>query len=100
MVEGLGMFNAGDLEGCLDRMAPDLVMHYAELPEPIYGKETWRQGAEMMRSAFPDLEASIDDVVAADDRVAVRVSFNGTHLGDLSLGEFQTFSATSRRSTT
>jgi predicted ester cyclase len=34
-----------------------------------------------MRSAFPDLEAHIDDLVAAEDKVAIRVSFRGTHQG-------------------
>jgi steroid delta-isomerase-like uncharacterized protein len=46
----------------------------------------------MMKHAFPDLEAHIDDLVAADDRVAVRVSFRGTHTG-----EFQGVPATGRQ---
>jgi steroid delta-isomerase-like uncharacterized protein len=66
-------------------------MHLAELPEPLRGRETWRQGFELMRRAFPDLEARIDDVVAAGDTVAVRVRFRGTHAG-----EFQGIPATGR----
>jgi steroid delta-isomerase-like uncharacterized protein len=85
-------FNAGDTERLLAVVAPDLVMHLAEFPEPIHGRETWREGFELMKRAFPDLEARIDDVVAADDRVAVRVSFSGTHSG-----EFQGIPATGRR---
>jgi steroid delta-isomerase-like uncharacterized protein len=85
-------FNAGDTARLLSVVAPDLVMHLAELPEPIRGRETWQQGFELMRRAFPDLEAQIDDVVAAEDRVAVRVSFRGTHSG-----EFQGIPATGRR---
>ena len=93
VLETLSALNAGDLDGCLARMTPDFVMHYAELPEPLHGTETWRQGAEMMRRAFPDLEARIDDVVAAEDRVALRLTIHGTHRGDFHLGEFQTFPA-------
>jgi steroid delta-isomerase-like uncharacterized protein len=85
-------FNAGDTARLSAVVAPDLVMHLAELPEPIRGRETWQQGFELMRRAFPDLEAQIDDVVAAEDRVAVRVSFRGTHSG-----EFQGIAATGRR---
>jgi steroid delta-isomerase-like uncharacterized protein len=85
-------FNAGDTARLLSVVAPDLVMHLAELPEPIRGRETWQQGFELMKRAFPDLEAQIDDVVAAEDRVAVRVSFRGTHSG-----EFQGIPATGRR---
>jgi steroid delta-isomerase-like uncharacterized protein len=85
-------FNHGDTERLLAVAAPDLVMHFAELPDPVRGRETWRQGFELMRHAFPDLEAHIDDLVAAGDRVAVRVSFRGTHAG-----EFQGIPPTGRR---
>jgi steroid delta-isomerase-like uncharacterized protein len=89
--ESFEAFNAGDTKRLLAVVAPDLVMHLAEAPEPIRGRETWQQGFEMMKRAFPDLEAHIDDVVAADDRVAVRVTFDGTHAG-----EFQGIPATGR----
>jgi steroid delta-isomerase-like uncharacterized protein len=79
--------NAGDTETLVAVVAPDLVMHFAELPESLHGRETWRQGFEMMKHAFPDLEAHIDDVVAAEDRVSLR----GTHRG-----EFQGIPATGR----
>jgi steroid delta-isomerase-like uncharacterized protein len=89
--ESFEAFNAGDTERLLAVVAPDLVMHFAELPDPLHGCEVWQQGFELMRQAFPDLEAHIDDVVAADDRVAVRVSFRGTHAG-----AFQGIPATGR----
>jgi hypothetical protein len=53
------------------RAAPDLVMNLAELREPMHGRETWRQGADLMKRAFPDLEAHIEDIFATQDRVAV-----------------------------
>jgi steroid delta-isomerase-like uncharacterized protein len=84
-------FNSGDTESLLAVVAPDLVMHLAELPEPLRGRETWLEGFEMMKQAFPDLEARVDDVVAAGDKVAVRVSFRGTHEG-----QFQGIPATGR----
>jgi steroid delta-isomerase-like uncharacterized protein len=95
VLETLSALNAGDLDGCVARMTPGFVMHYAELPEPLHGTETWRQGAEMMRRAFPDLEARVDDVVAAEDRVALRLTIHGTHRGDFHLGD-QNFPATGR----
>jgi steroid delta-isomerase-like uncharacterized protein len=89
--ESVEALNAGDTERLLAVVAPDLVIHFAEMSEPLHGRETWQQGFEMMKRAFPDLEARIDDVVAAGDRVAVRVSFSGTHAG-----EFQGIPATGR----
>jgi predicted ester cyclase len=45
----------------------------------------------MMKHAFPDLQAHIEDIVAAQDKVAVRLRFRGTHSG-----EFLGFRATGR----
>jgi steroid delta-isomerase-like uncharacterized protein len=88
---GFQAFNAGDADECLALAAPDLIINLAELPEPQRGRETWRQGFEMMRHAFPDLQAYIEDIVAAQDKVAVRLRFRGTHSG-----EFLGFPATGR----
>ena len=88
---GFGAFNAGDADECMALAAPDLIINLAELPEPQHGRETWRQGFEMMRRAFPDLQAHVEDIVAAQDKVAVRVRFRGTHSG-----EFLGFPATGR----
>jgi steroid delta-isomerase-like uncharacterized protein len=79
---GFRAFNAGDAGGCLALSAPDLIINLAELPEPRHGHEVWRQGFEMMRHAFPDLHAHLEDIVAAQDKVAVRVRFRGTHSGE------------------
>jgi steroid delta-isomerase-like uncharacterized protein len=79
---GFRAFNAGDADECLALAAPDLVINLAELPEPRHGRDAWRQGFDMMRRAFPDLQAHIEDIVAAEDKVAVRVRFRGTHSGE------------------
>jgi steroid delta-isomerase-like uncharacterized protein len=91
VLESIEALNAGDTERLLAVVAPDIVIHYAEMPEPLHGRETWHQGFELMRHAFPDLEAHLDDLVAEDDKVAIRVSFRGTHQG-----EFQGIPATGR----
>jgi steroid delta-isomerase-like uncharacterized protein len=86
------LFNANDLDGCVERMAPDFVMHLAEMPNPLPGREAWREGATLMKRAFPDLRIEIDDVVTSEDQVAVRLRLLGTHSGDY-LG----FAATGRQ---
>lgn len=91
MLESVEAFNAGDTERLLAVVAPDIVIHYAEMSEPLRGRETWQQGFEMMRRAFPDLEARIDDVVAEDSKVAIRLTIRGTHAE-----EFQGIPATGR----
>ena len=36
----------------------------------------------MLRSAFPDLNATIEDMVAEGDKVAIRITWKGTQKGD------------------
>lgn len=89
-MESIEAFNAGDIQRLLNVMAPDFVMHLAEFPEPL-GRDAWREGFELVRAGFPDLEAQIDDLVAADDKVALRLTLSGSHRG-----EFQGIPATGR----
>ena len=89
--ESVEAFNAGDTAKLSTVVAPDIVIHYAELPEPLRGRDTWQEGFELMRRAFPDLHADVVDIVAAGDKVAVRLTLSGTHRG-----EFQGIPATGR----
>jgi steroid delta-isomerase-like uncharacterized protein len=77
----LDAFNEGDLDTCVALMGPDFVMNLAGLP-PMRGPDVWRQGADVIRTGFPDLHARIDDLVAEGDRVAARLTFRGTHQGE------------------
>jgi steroid delta-isomerase-like uncharacterized protein len=89
--ESVEAFNAGDMAKLLAVAAPDIVIHYAEMPELLEGRETWQQGYELVKRAFPDLKIRVDDLVAAGDKVALRLTLSGTHEG-----EFQGIPATGR----
>ena len=89
--ESVEAFNAGDTAKLLAVAAPDILIHYAEMPEPLQGRESWQQGYELVKRAFPDLKIHVDDLVAAGDRVALRLTLTGTHRG-----EFQGIPATGR----
>jgi steroid delta-isomerase-like uncharacterized protein len=89
--ESVDALNAGDTERLLTVVAPDIVIHYDEMPEALHGRETWQHGFELMKRAFPDLHAEVDDLVAADEKVALRLTLGGTHRG-----EFQGIPATRR----
>ena len=90
--ESVEAFNAGDTNKLLTIVAPDIVIHYAEMPEPLHGRDTWQHGFELAKRAFPDLEIEVNDLVATNDEVAVRLTLRGTHQG-----EFQGIPATGRR---
>jgi len=92
MRDVLAALNDQDTDRLLAVVAADLVIHYAELPEPLTGRDIWLEGFETMRTAFPDFQVHVEDLVAAGDRVALRVHITGTHSG-----EFQGIPATGRR---
>ena len=47
------------------------------------GWDAYRERVEYSRRAFPDLAFTVEEVVAAGERVAVRWRATGTHRGDL-----------------
>ena len=47
------------------------------------GLKAVKQWLTMFAAAFPDGHHTIDDVVAEEDRVVARTTFNGTHQGEM-----------------
>lgn len=44
--------------------------------------EGQRQRAARLRAAFPDAQATLEDIIAEGDRVAYRLTIRGTHRGE------------------
>jgi len=76
-------FNRGELDAIPQLFAADYVDHDPSRADLPPGPDGVRQAWTMMRAAFPDLEATIDDLVAEGDKVAVRGGIHGTHDGEL-----------------
>jgi steroid delta-isomerase-like uncharacterized protein len=65
-------------------MVPNYVHHDPSLPPDVQqGRDNYRNGVAMFYSAFPDLTCTIEDQIAEGDRVVTRLSWKGTHQGDL-----------------
>jgi len=71
----------GNVAATDEFMAPNYVDH-PNLPGLPPGPEGMKQALTYYHSASPELEATIDDIFAAGDRVALRWSARGTHLGE------------------
>jgi steroid delta-isomerase-like uncharacterized protein len=67
---------------CIQFLTDDFVINLAGMPFQMHGRKAWIQNAETMQRAFPGIQARIDDIFSADDRVAVRLTFQGTHTGE------------------
>jgi steroid delta-isomerase-like uncharacterized protein len=72
-------FNDHDLAELDLIIAPDFVDHHypAGIPNGPAGVKMW---LSVLWAAF-DPQVTVDDVIAADDRVASRWTFTGTHVG-------------------
>jgi steroid delta-isomerase-like uncharacterized protein len=71
----------GNLAAVDEFIAAEYVMYPIASGLPP-GPEGTKQAIITYRTAFPDLEVTVDDIFAAGDRVAFRWSIRGTHLGD------------------
>lgn len=59
------------------------VIHDRDLAEELQGPDLYNALASSTRELFSDLTFAIEDVVAADDEVALRWTMTGTHDGPL-----------------
>jgi predicted ester cyclase len=73
-----------------DYVAADFVIHAAH--GDIHGRDGAKQFFVMLRQAFPDIQFTIEDQIAAGDRVVTRWSATGTHQG-----EFQDIAPTNNK---
>ena len=59
----------------------DVVWHMPD--QEVRGIEEAKQFVDMFKSAFPDMQATVEDVVAEGDKAVTRVTMRGTHQGEV-----------------
>jgi steroid delta-isomerase-like uncharacterized protein len=76
------MWNRWDLSLAEELLAPDLKFR-GSLGTEAEGIRDFRRYARMVWLAFPDFHNEIEDLVADGDRVVARVTYTGTHRGEV-----------------
>jgi steroid delta-isomerase-like uncharacterized protein len=76
------VMNRGNLRVVDELCAPNVVDHSMPPGFPA-GTAGVKQMVTMYRSAFPDMRATIEDLIAEGDKVVARWSATGTHRGEL-----------------
>jgi steroid delta-isomerase-like uncharacterized protein len=89
MVAAIAQGDDAELDAVL---APDVLAHDPGVE--FRGSAQLKKGVVHFRAAFPDMRFSIDDLIAEDDRVAIRYAGQATHQG-----EFRGVAATGKRFT-
>jgi steroid delta-isomerase-like uncharacterized protein len=76
------VWTQGNLDVVDELLAPNYVSHFipSELPA---GPDGFRAYVQLYRTAFPDLQAQMEDIFAEGDKVVARLTFLGTHNGPL-----------------
>lgn len=75
------LINGGNLE-LIDKLLAANFIEHAAPPGVGQGRDSFREMIPMLRSAFPDLEYTIEDQIAEGDRVAQRLVGHGTMQGE------------------
>ncbi|ANY69383.1 ester cyclase [Paenibacillus sp. BIHB 4019] len=65
----------------VELIAPDAIFFVPGQAEPMRGPAGYLAIIGMMRSGFPDIKWTLEEMVAEGDKVAVRFIMRGTHLG-------------------
>jgi predicted ester cyclase len=73
-------YNKGNLDALDEAYATNIVRHAPRFPD-IEGLEALKQSTVDARSAFPDIQMTIDEMVVEGDTYALRYTWRGTHTG-------------------
>src|SRR6266498_5497662 len=76
------VFNRGNVSLADEFWAPDFVDREGLPPGIPRDREGVKQLTTMLRSAFPDFKATIDDIVAEGDQEVISQTWRGTHKGE------------------
>jgi steroid delta-isomerase-like uncharacterized protein len=76
------MINTADTELAEELVASDAPFYTPASPEPLYGGKGYLSVVHWMRSGFSDVQWKLEEMVADEDKVAVRWTLTGTHDGE------------------
>jgi steroid delta-isomerase-like uncharacterized protein len=76
------IMSQGRLEVIDELMAEDFIIRISSLHEPFHGPEGMKQFVTGLRTAFPDIEFTVEEQIAEGDQVACRFTSISTHQGE------------------
>lgn len=75
-------FGVGRMEVLEEVGAPDVVLYSSTGPGPVHGVAGIQASARRLRTGFPDIGFTVDDMIGEGDIVVIRWSSVQTHDGD------------------
>ena len=77
------VWNKGNFAVVDELIANNFVLHDPSQPAEVKGPDGLKGYVSAFRTAFPDLHITFEDMVAEGDKVASRITLQGTHKGEL-----------------
>ena len=76
------MINTADEKLAEELVSNDAPFYTPASPEPLYGGKGYLSVVHFMRSGFSNVQWKLEEMVADDNKVAVRWTLTGTHDGE------------------
>lgn len=86
LLRAIDKLNTGDLDFIDEVFSPDFAFYSPTSPNWPRGLEGARKMITQMRTILPDVHATVEDIFAEGDKVAVRWTFHGTYQGEVRSG--------------
>ena len=80
-VQFVHFINTADENLAQQLISPVAKFYVPGQPEPLQGPKGYLMIIAMMRSGFPDIQWTIEDMIKENGKVAVRFTMRGTHQG-------------------
>ena len=74
-------WSKGNLAIVDEMLAPDYVNHSPLESDQPAGRDGYKRAIVTLRTGFPDLTSTVEEVLVEGDRVVTRYTARGTHLG-------------------
>jgi steroid delta-isomerase-like uncharacterized protein len=75
----LEIWNEGNLALADELIAPDYVRHEADKPEDIVGIDAYKEYVTNVRTTYPDLKLTTEEIIVKDDKIVWRWTVTGTN---------------------
>lgn len=76
------LWNAWSMAALEELISPDIVFR-GSIGTTVKGTEEFKQYVNRIRAAFPDFHNHIDELISEGDKVVARLTYTGTHRGEL-----------------
>ena len=78
MEQFVEFINSGDLHIGKEIIDSNVIFYAPTSPEPLHGFEGYIAVLDMMRGAMPDVNWTVEETIAEDDKVMMRFTMRGT----------------------